>query len=85
MLGVIVNFITVAVGGTVGSFIKGGIPEKYSTLIQQGLALCVMTIGISGAIATQEMLLVIISIVIGSIIGTLIGIENAVQKLGELL
>ena len=32
MLGVIVNFITVAVGGTVGSFIKGGIPEKYSTL-----------------------------------------------------
>lgn len=83
MLGVIVNFVTVAVGGTVGSFIKGGIPEKYSTLIQQGLALCVMTIGISGAIATQEMLLVIVSIVLGSIIGTLIGIENAVQRLGD--
>lgn len=83
MLGVAVNFVTVIVGGILGTLLKGGIPEKYRTLIQQGLALCVMLIGITGAIETENTLLMIISIVIGSIIGTLIGIENGVEKLGR--
>lgn len=83
MLGVIVNFATVVAGGILGTLLKGGIPEKYRTLIQQGLALCVMLIGFSGALKTENTLLVIISIVIGSILGTLIGIESAVEKLGQ--
>lgn len=83
MLGVIVNFATVVAGGLLGTLLKGGIPEKYRTLIQQGVALCVMMIGISGALQTGEMLLMIISIVIGSVIGTLIGIEAGVEKLGN--
>lgn len=82
MLGVIVNFATVVAGGIVGTLLKGGIPEKYRTLIQQGLALCVMMIGVSGALETQEMLLMIISVVIGSVLGTLIGIEAGVERLG---
>lgn len=83
MLGVIVNFATVVAGGTVGTLLKGGIPEKYRTLLQQGLALCVMMIGISGAVETENMMLMIISIVIGAVIGTLIGIETGVEKLGK--
>lgn len=83
MSGVIVNFATVALGGTVGTLLRGGIPQKYSTLLQQGLALCVMIIGISGAVETGNMMLMIISIVIGAVIGTLIGIESGVEKLGK--
>ena len=83
MLGVIVNFATVVAGGTVGPLLKGGIPEKYRTLIQQGLALCVMMIGISGAVKTGNMMLMIISIVVGAVAGTLIGIESGVEKLGK--
>ena len=83
MLGVIVNFATVVAGGTVGTLLKGGIPEKYRTLIQQGLALCVMMIGISGAVKTGNMMLMIISIVVGAVAGTLIGIESGVEKLGK--
>ena len=56
MLGVAVNFVTVIVGGILGTLLKGGIPEKYRTLIQQGLALCVMLIGITGAIETENTL-----------------------------
>lgn len=83
MLGVIVNFATVVVGGTVGTLIKGGLKEKYSVLINQGLALCVILIGVMGALKTQNTLLMIISVVIGAVIGTLIGIEEAVDKLGN--
>jgi len=83
MLGVVVNFFTVIAGGTVGTLLKGGIPEKYRNIIQQGLSLCVMIIGISGAVATENMMLMIISIVIGAALGTLIGIETGVEKLGN--
>lgn len=83
MLGVIVNFAAVVAGGILGSLLRGGIPEKYRTLINQGLALCVGVIGITGAIATQNMLLIIISIVVGAILGTLIGIEEGVNTLGN--
>lgn len=82
MLGVLVNFGAVALGGILGTLLRGGVPEKYRALIQQGLALCVLVIGISGAIETHSALLLIISIVIGCVIGALIGIQSGVEKLG---
>ena len=83
MLGVIVNFFAVLVGGVVGTVLRGGIPERFRTLINQGLALCVMMIGISGALSTQNTLLMIVCIVIGAFLGTLIGIERGVENLGD--
>lgn len=85
MLGIFVNFGAVIVGGLLGTFLRGGIPERFRTLIEQGLALCILVIGISGAVKTQNTLLVIICIVIGAILGTLIGIESGVQKLGAFV
>lgn len=82
MLGVTVNFCAVIVGGILGTLLRGGIPERYRVLIQQGIALCVLAIGISGAIETRNMLLVIISIVVGAAVGTLIKIETGVENLG---
>jgi len=82
MLGVVVNFASVVVMGITGSLIKGGMPQKIKPIVQQGLALCVLLIGISGAIKTENTLLVIISIVVGAVAGTLIRIEDGVQKLG---
>jgi len=83
MLGVSVNFFAVLAGGMIGTLLRGGIPERFRTLINQGLALCVMLIGITGATKTENTLLMIISVVIGSFIGTLIGIEAGVEKLGD--
>ncbi len=82
MLGVTVNFCAVIAGGILGTLLRGGIPERYRALIQQGIALCVLAIGISGTIETQNMLLVIISIVIGAALGTLMRIETGVENLG---
>ena len=83
MLGVWVNAATVIVGGLIGSLLRGGIPEKYKSTVSYALALCVLTIGIQGAIQTQNMMLVIISAVIGSLVGEAIRLEDQLDRLGN--
>ncbi len=83
MLGVWVNFATVVVGGILGTLLRGGIKEKYSKTVNAGLALCVLLIGMSGALKTENMLMVIVSIVIGSLLGELLRIEDGLDKLGD--
>ncbi len=82
MLGVWVNSIAVILGGLAGTWLRGGIPAKYRDSINMGLALCVLVIGISGAIVTENMMLVILSIVIGTAAGETIGIEHHLDRLG---
>ena len=82
MLGVWANFFAVLVGGAIGTLLRGGIPEKYRTTLNAGLALCVIVIGISGAIKTANILIVIVSIVLGSLAGELLRLEHGLEKLG---
>ena len=83
MLGVWANFLAVLVGGGLGTLLKGGIPEKYQKTINAGLGLCVLVIGISGAIQTSNMLIVIVSVVLGSLLGELLNIERGLERMGE--
>ncbi len=83
MLGVWVNSIAVILGGLAGTWLRGGIPEKYKNSINMGLALCVLVIGIAGAITTQNMMLVILSIVIGTAAGEAINIEHHLDRVGS--
>lgn len=82
MLGVWINSIAVVLGGLAGTWLRGGIPDKYKHSINMSLALCVLVIGISGAITTGNMMLVILSIVIGTAAGEAIGIEHHLDRLG---
>lgn len=82
MLGTIVNFLAIIIGGSIGVFVKNGLKEKYKITIMQGIALSVLIIGITGAIKTENMLLMIGSIVVGSILGELFNIEEKLDKLG---
>lgn len=83
MLGVWVNFATVIVGGLLGTLLRGGIKEKYSKTINAGLALCVLLIGMSGALKTENVMMVIISIVIGAVLGEQLRIEDGLDHLGD--
>ena len=83
MLGVWVNFFAVLIGGMIGALVRGGIPQKFRTTINAGLALCVMVIGISGAIKTTNAVIMIVSIVIGALAGELLRIEHGLDKLGS--
>src|SRR5699024_5002466 len=68
-----------------GTFIRSGLKEKYKETIMNGIGLSVIIIGIMGAIKSENMILVIISIVLGSIIGEAIGIEIKLDNLGNRL
>lgn len=83
MLGVWVNFAVVVLGGALGSIMKTAIPERYARTINNGLALCVIMIGISGALETQSTLLVIVSMVVGTVAGTALKIEERLGQLGD--
>lgn len=83
MIGTIVNIFAIIIGGIIGLFLKGGIPEKISTTLINGLGLCVILIGLDSSLKGTNMLVVIISIVIGAILGEWIDIDNLLKKLGN--
>ncbi|MDV4152481.1 DUF554 domain-containing protein [Clostridium sp. AL.422] len=82
MLGTIVNSLTIVIGSLIGLFLKGSINEKVSDTIMNGLALCVIYIGISGAVKGNNTIVMIISIVIGGFIGEIIDIDKKLENLG---
>ncbi|MCY6354533.1 DUF554 domain-containing protein [Clostridium sp. ZS2-4] len=89
MIGTIVNFFAIIVGSFIGILLKGGISEKVSKNIMNGLSLCVLFIGIINIIDTYDklesnsILIIIISVVIGAVIGEMIDIQNRIDMLGK--
>ena len=85
MIATIVNCLAIIAGCLVGLIIKGGIPEKLSTNIMNGIALCVLYICISGSLGGENTLITIISMALGSLIGELIDIDKSLNKLGSFI
>lgn len=83
VLGTIVNAIAIIAGGVAGVFLRKGIPESYKVTIMQGLGMSVLIIGLSGALKTGDILLMISSVVIGTIIGEALKIEDGLERLGQ--
>lgn len=85
LLGTIVNSIAIVIGGLLGVILKKGIKEDYKSTIMDGIALSVIVIGITGGIGSENIILVIASIVIGAIIGEALGIEKRLDDIGYKL
>ena len=85
MLAVIVNSAVVIIGGLIGLLLRGHLKEKHTKTIVTGLGLCTMVIGITGAISTTNILIVILCLVVGTALGELINIEKYLDRTGEWL
>ena len=83
MTGVLVNVIAIVVGSSIGLIFKAGLKEKYKVIMMQGIGLSIIIIGVAGAIESNNLLLLVFSLVIGGMIGTFLGIENNLEKLGR--
>ena len=91
--GSIVNALAVIGGAAIGMILhrilvtagKGadGRASGLSDAIMKGLGLCVLLIGIQGAIQTKNVLIVILSIVIGTVIGNLCDLDGMITRLGQ--
>ena len=99
-LGTLVNFAVVLVMGTLGTFIKKGIPKRFSESIMSAMAICVIYIGIDGVLDAApdtsvnapmlspglfKILVMTVSMAIGTAVGELIDIDKWMDKLGELV
>ncbi|AQS04242.1 MULTISPECIES: DUF554 domain-containing protein [Clostridium] len=85
MLGTIVNSLAIIGGCLIGLIVKGRLTEKISSTIMNGLALCVLYIGISGALKGKDTLQIIICIALGALIGEIIDIDRRLNDLGNMI
>ncbi|MEE8564019.1 MAG: DUF554 domain-containing protein [Atribacterota bacterium] len=83
MRGTMANVIAIFLGCSMGFILKSKIPEKIGKIIMQALGLASLLIGIQMALKTDNILLVIFSLVIGGVIGEIIGIEEGLERFGE--
>ena len=82
MIGTLINVVTILVGSAIGLLLRRGMKESMSRTVMQGLGLCVILIGVQGAIKTGNTLLVILSMVVGGVLGSLLDIEGKMNRLG---
>ena len=85
MFAVFLNGFGTSFGALLGFFLKRGIPEIYTKAVFGVITLCVMVMGIQTAIQTQNLLLVMASLIVGTIIGTILHIEDHLQGVWEYL
>ena len=83
MIGTLINVAAILVGSTIGLLLKRSFRQSMADVVMQGLGLCVMLIGFTGAIETDNVLLMILSVVVGGVIGSLIGIGRRLNDVGE--
>ena len=85
MIAAVVNAIVVILGGLLGLALGGKLQERHTRTIMAALGISTMVIGITGAIETSNILIVIVSLVLGTILGELLKIEHRLDSLGDWL
>lgn len=83
MFGTIVNALAVIAGGTLGIFLKNGMPERVRTIYFQAVGLFTLAIGISMVWKMNHILIVVTSIVLGAMLGEWMNLEKGAEKLSE--
>ena len=83
--GTLVNTIAVIIGSLIGLIIHVKLPDKITRTAFQAIGLFTIYFGISMALKTNELILVIFSLLIGSIIGEWIDLEKMVENFSEKL
>ena len=83
LFGAAVNGLAVIAGGLIGSAAKKGIPEQMGKTVMDGLGLLVIYIGISGALAGEQIIVAILSMTVGTIIGEAVDLELRLNRLGD--
>lgn len=85
MFGTIVNALAIILGSLAGLLLSRGIPERYKEIILSAAGLSVVLIGIKNALVSDEIMVVIFSMIIGAVIGEGLAIEAGLERFGRLL
>ena len=87
MAGTLVNCAAIIIGTLIGLLLKKGVNEKLSDSITKGISLCVLFIGIEGAVSASasgsNALVLIVSMALGAMIGHITDLDGRINRLGE--
>jgi uncharacterized membrane protein YqgA involved in biofilm formation len=84
LTGALINAALVLAGGGAGLLLAGRISQNISDAVMRALGLCVLVIGLSGAL-TGDFIPLVVSLALGAITGELLGIDAALCRFGEWL
>lgn len=79
-VGVIVNCLSVAVGGVIGAALKRVLPKSLMDNLPLFFGMCAIGIGITSIVKVQNMSAVVLTVLIGYTIGDLLQLEDRVTK-----
>ena len=85
LTGVLVNAGAILLGGIAGTFLRRGLPERLNKTLMQGLGLCVLYVGINGALVGEQVLVAVLSIALGGLLGEWLGLDRRLNRLGDFL
>ena len=85
MLGTIVNAVAIIAGSLLGLLFSKGIPENYKEIILSGVGLSVILIGIRSALVSDNLMIIIFSVILGALLGEGLKIEKKLENLGAFL
>jgi uncharacterized membrane protein YqgA involved in biofilm formation len=83
VIGTIINVVAVVLGGTLGTLLGDRLDPRLRATAMDGLGLVVLVIGLQSALGTQNVLIVLASVVLGGAIGARLGIEDRLEALGR--
>ncbi len=79
-IGIIIDCLSVAAGGLIGSLIKDKLPESFKTQLNKVLGLSSMGMGVAAIVLMEHMPAVIFALILGTSFGLLIQFGNLVTK-----
>lgn len=85
LLGTFVNTGTIVLGAFIGLIFNKLMPERIGKTVMAGIALCVLYLGIDGALAGRNPLIAIIAVAIGAVLGELPDLDGRFNRFAERL
>lgn len=85
MIGTILNILTVLIGGSIGTLFGARLPERVRTSVLAALGLFVIALGVKLTLQSQNVLIVLGSVLIGGLLGEWWQIEEALKRVGGWL
>lgn len=85
LFGSITNAVVIVLGSIVGLALRRRLPAKILELPIQGMGIFTMALGVSMAITTRHMLVVVASITLGSVIGGFLDLDGRLRRATDRL
>ena len=85
MIGTLVNFGAIVVGGCIGLAFRSKFPENIRSIVFQAMGLFTLFLGVSMALKMNEILLAVFALILGGITGELLRLEARMGNLAVTL